>query len=245
MRSDLRIHIASVGFQIKRITEPLIRERADKVYLITHSRDDKASSYLEKILKILCKEKFLKIEKRTTDIWNLFECLQTYKEIIRAEEGHSHIYINVSTGSKVTSIAGTLACMIWKGTPYYVHIKYDDKKDPEDGLPDENVISLLQIPVYSINKPRPESITILQIISRYKGAKIKKSRLIEELEQKGLIDKNLSSAAKHSKLKGLLSPISISGGLDNPLVQVEYKGRQSNVMLTTQGESTLKIFGEY
>jgi len=27
-------------------------------------------------------------------------------------------------------------------------------------------------------------------------------------------------------------------------VDVEYKGRQSRVILTTQGESTLKIFGE-
>ena len=49
---------------------------------------------------------------------------------------------------------------------------------------------------------------------------------------------------KVGRLKGLLHPISIAGGLDNPLVEVEYKGRQSNVILTTQGESTLKIFGE-
>jgi len=73
---------------------------------------------------------------------------------------------------------------------------------------------------------------------------MKKNRLLEHLEEAGLVDKNLSGAAKHSRLKGLLNPISIAGGLDNPLVEVEYKGRQSNVILTTQGESTLKIFGE-
>ena len=56
-------------------------------------------------------------------------------------------------------------------------------------------------------------------------------------------DKNLSGAAKHSRLKGLLNPISIAGGLDRPLVEVEYKGRQRNVIITAQGESTLKIFG--
>jgi hypothetical protein len=49
--------------------------------------------------------------------------------------------------------------------------------------------------------------------------------------------------AKHSKLKGLLNLISIAGS-DNPLVELEYKGKQSNVILTTQGESRLKIFGE-
>jgi len=67
--------------------------------------------------------------------------------------------------------------------------------------------------------------------------------LIEELEKADIIDKNLSIGAKHSKLKGLLNSISIADS-DNPLVEVEYKGKQSNVILTTQGESTLKIFGE-
>jgi hypothetical protein len=93
---------ATVGFKVKRITEPLIRERADKVYLITHSRDDKAVSYLEKILKILRKEKYLKVEKRAMNIWNLFECLETYKKIINDEEyeggKNTHVFVNVFTG---------------------------------------------------------------------------------------------------------------------------------------------------
>lgn len=54
---------------------------------------------------------------------------------------------------------------------------------------------------------------------------MKKNRLLEQLEDAGVVDKNLSGAAKHSRLKGLLNPISIAGGLDNPLVEVEYKGR--------------------
>jgi hypothetical protein len=36
--------------------------------------------------------------------------------------------------------------------------------------------------------------------------------------------------------------MSIPGGLDNPLVEVEHKGRRSNFILTTQGDGTLKIF---
>jgi hypothetical protein len=250
MKPELRIHIVTVGFQIRRITEPLIRERADKVYLITRAHEDKATAYLDKVMKILRKEKYLQVEKRAMDIWNLFDCLQTYKKIINEEEEkggkNAHIYINVSTGSKVSSIAGTLACMIWKGTPYYAHIEYNDKKDPADDLPDEDVTIIDEIPVYSINKPKSESLVVLKILDSIKEARklkmMKKGRLIEELEETGIIDKNLSIGAKHSKLKGLLNSISIAGS-DNPLVEVEYKGKQSNVILTTQGESTLKIFG--
>jgi len=138
--------------------------------------------------------------------------------------------------------------MIWKGTPYYTHMKYNDKKDLADGLPDEDVNAIDEIPVYSINKPKPESLTVLKILdgTRKEGEgrlqMMKKGRLIQELENAGIIDKNASIGAKHSKLKGLLNSISIADS-DSPLVEVEYKGKQSNVILTTQGESTLKIFG--
>ena len=99
-------YIRAVGFKVKGITEPLIRERADKVYLVIHWRDDKAVSYLEKVLKILQKEKYLKVEKIAMNIWNLFECLETYKKIINDEEyeggknTHVFVFVNVSTGVK-------------------------------------------------------------------------------------------------------------------------------------------------
>ncbi len=244
MRSNLRVHIAPVGFHVNRVTEPIIRERADKVYLVTHHSHDRAAKYLEKIIKILRREKLVSIEKVTTDIWDLFECLNSYKRIMQREGKTAHIYINVSTGSRIASIAGTLACMIWKGTPYYAHIDYDDiKKDPSDGLPDEKVTSIVQLPVYSIDKPRTDSLLILQALSRMKEGRMKKGKLIEYLENQNIIDSDLSPAAKHSKLKVLLTPMSV-GSLDNPLVEVEYKGRQSNVILTSQGGSTLKIFGD-
>ena len=243
MRSNLRVHIAPVGFHVNRVTEPIIQERADKVYLVTHHSRDRAAKYMEKIIKVLRKEKLVSIEKVTTDIWDLFECLKCYKAIMQKEGETAQIYVNVSTGSKIVSIAGTLACMIWKGTPYYTHVDYDNtKKDPSDGLPDESIVSTTQLPVYSIDKPRTESLLILRALSNIKGGKMKKRMLIEYLENRGVIDSELSAAAKHSKLKVLLAPMTV-GSLDNPLVEVEYKGRQSNIILTSQGESTLKIFG--
>jgi hypothetical protein len=115
-------------------------------------------------------------------------------------------------------------------------LDYDNvKKDPSDGLPEEKVDAIDELPVYSLNKPRPESLTLLQILSQA-GGKMKKSKLIEELEEAKLIDKNLSIPAKHSRLKGLLRPITV-GGIDNPLVEVEYRGKQSNIILTGHVDS--------
>jgi hypothetical protein len=48
---------------------------------------------------------------------------------------------------------------------------------------------------------------VLKILSKAKEARLKKSKLIEQLEEAELIDKGLSIAAKHSKIKGLLNSI--------------------------------------
>ena len=116
-------------------------------------------------------------------------------------------------------------------------MEYNDKKEPADGLPDEDVTAIDEIPVYSINKPKPESLAVLKILDSVKeGVRegrpkmLKKGKLIEELEEAGMIDKNSSIGAKHSKLKGLLNSISIAGS-DNPLVEVEYKGKQIMLFL--------------
>ncbi len=137
-------------------------------------------------MKILRKEKYLKFEERAMNIWDLFGCLGTYKKIINDDENegdkNSNIFVNVSTGSKVSSIAGTRACMIWKGTTYYAHIEYNDKTDPDDG-PDEDVNAIDEIPVYSINKPKDESLAVLKILSNVEGSQemMKKNRLLEQL----------------------------------------------------------------
>ena len=126
-------------------------------------------------------------------------------------------------------------------------LRYNDKTDPEDSLPDENVNVIDEISVNSINKPKDESLAVLKILSNVKGSqKMMKEKQTSRTTRRSRTgrQKPIRRAAKHSRLKGLLNPISIAGGLDNPLVEVEYKGRQSNVILTTQGEGTLNIFGE-
>jgi len=49
--------------------------------------------------------------------------------------------------------------------------------------------------------PKPESLLVLKL-SQVKGGKMKKSVLIDRLKEAGIIDKELSIAVTHSKLKG-------------------------------------------
>jgi CRISPR locus-related DNA-binding protein len=239
---DARVHIAPVGFHINRVTEPCIRMRADKIYLLTQSDNDKAKSYLERIEKELSSQNFLSVDKLYVNIWDLYDCISAFKTIFE-KETDSNLYVNVSTGSKIVSIASMLSCMIWRATPYYVHLDYgkkDDQKEINDNFMDETVTDIIELPVYKISGPREESLTILEILLKNNG-KIKKKKLIETLEGERLIDDGLSPAAKHSRLKALLNPLVNTE--DNPLVKVDYVGRQSNVIITEQGRNTLRIFG--
>jgi hypothetical protein len=67
---------------------------------------------------------------------------------------------------------------------------------PAFSLPDEDVTTIEEIPVYSINKPKPESLVALKILDSVKEGNrltmMKKGRLIQELEEAGIIDKNAS-----------------------------------------------------
>src|SRR5579864_6987817 len=146
MSGNLRIHIVPVGFEFLRVTEPLIRMQADKVYLVTYQEDDNATKFFAKIKKELSqKYRHIKVEEVFIDIWDLYECIQKFREIILLEKGN-HVYINVSTGTKITAIAGMLSCMLWDAVPYYAPVRYPSSQEIE--MPTEQVLDPESLPVY-------------------------------------------------------------------------------------------------
>lgn len=242
MSGNLRIHIAPVGFEFLRVTEPLIRMQADKVYLITYQEDDNATRFFAKIKKELSqKYRHVKVEEVFIDIWDLYECIQKFREIILLEKGN-HVYINVSTGTKITAIAGMLSCMLWDAAPYYAPVRYPSSKEIE--MPTEQVLDPESLPVYGIRKPTNEEMLVLSLLNSA-GGKIRKSKLIEKLEDEEIIKikdetvRELSDAAKHSQLRAILDP------MENKwkFVEVEASGRRSEVSMTKKGTTALKIFG--
>lgn len=244
MQSNLRIHIAPVGFDFRRVTEPLIRMRADMVYIVKyiHDDDDIAYEFYDKIKNELeVNYRHIQVKEIHVDLWNLYECMGAFRKIM-LEEKKNHVYVNVSTGTKITSIAGMLSCMMWNAHPYYVPISYVGREKRVNVS--EHVDEPEDLPTYSINKPHPEFMLILDLLSR-NGGVMRKARLIKELEDKGVIDSRdmngneLSSPAKHSRLRALLDPMERHWNL----VSVQARGRRSEVYIQKQGETALKIFG--
>ena len=242
MSANLRIHIAPVGFEFRRVTEPLIRMQADKVYLITYEEADAATKFFSQIKKELSQNyKHILVKEVFLNIWNLYECIEKFREIILNERGN-HVYINVSTGTKITAMAGMLSCMLWSAYPYYAPVSYPIKQTK--ALPTEHVQDSDILPVYDIKKPTSKFMTILSLLQSHGGV-MRKSKIIDELEELKILrkidesGKDLTSPAKHSQLRALLDPMQS----DWNHVTVEASGRRSEVSITEQGKTALRIFG--
>jgi hypothetical protein len=241
MLTNLRVHIAPVGFdEPERIVVPLVHYKADKAFLISHLQDNSvAEERLQKVRESLAEKlPSCEVETKTTHIWDLFSCLETYREIF-VTETENHIMVNVSTGSKILAIAGMLSCMLWDAKPYYAKLNYSHQ-----GLAGKNeVLGVDWLPVYSIRKPTIESLKVISVINKYGGTTSKK-KLIEKLQAAELrlipvYGKDASRTAPHSKLRAILNPL-----VEWSYVKVKSRGRRSDIILTAQGKRALRIFGD-
>ena len=111
--STKRIHIAPVGFEIDRIVDPAIEDKADIVYLILHKNknEDKAASFADKITSKLNKKR-ISVRHVYADRFDLFEIIKEIKQIIESDR-KSEFLINVASGSKIHAIACMMALMIF------------------------------------------------------------------------------------------------------------------------------------
>ena len=239
MESQLRIHVATVDHHIERITEPMINLRADKAYIITYGKQDAAAEFLKKTKTILKRHR-IPFTVIFVDIWDLMACVEKFRDLIMKER-ENQIFFNVSTGTKISAISAMLSCMIWNCQPYYAKPDYSEIKIPRK-IAVEEIQDIVSMPIYKMIIPKSEYLQILTILQRNNG-QIKKRYLIEELKILQIIkpvgEKDLSKPAEHGQLKTILDPM-----IKMEYIQVETVGRNNIVMITSQGENTLRIFGK-
>ncbi len=246
MKEELRVHIVPIGYDsYTRVTDPLIKKNAEKVYFIRHKEDNRGhEKFYEKIRKELAsKTKRLVIKEVKLDIWNYYDCVETFREIIAKEKKNgNHIYINVSTGTKITAMAGMLAAMAWKIEPYYVRLTNPLLKKIEV-IPKVTVDDPEEIHAYGMEKPRRNYMKILEQLTKNNGV-MRKKILVKYLEDEEIIkpvddSTQFSENAKLSQLRVLLDPMKDKWNF----VKIEHSGRRSEVTITENGRKALQIFG--
>jgi hypothetical protein len=241
----LRVHVAAVGFEVDRIAMPAVRMKADRVWLIAHSMpsEDKGTTFREDIIHALKKEK---IEYRivTANRTDLFDTLRALSSIITQEKNNA-LYVNVSVGSKIQSIAAMMACMMFKDRkimikPYYaVPGQYVIEPKEQETI---GVQEIIDLPEYKIETPNDNLIKCMDIIWQ-SGNRISKKALKDKAISSGLIrvegkeGREPSEQAPYMALnKNLLEPLDGWG-----FVTVDKVGSRYMVQLTSEGEHALKF----
>lgn len=205
MKSNVksRVHIAPVGFEVDRVVEPLKKLQAERVWLISErdTDEDKGKKFLDQVKEKIERElPNCEIRIKTCDVINrdLYDNLKIYREILEDEDGN-FININVSTGTKIQSIAGILASMFFKNDiddiyPYYaIPEKYNERDSDENQLT-SGLKDIVDIPIFPIQKPQDQLIKALYIFNNSGKKELTKKEFIELLDEADLLQTRMKQS---------------------------------------------------
>lgn len=227
----LRIHIAPVGFEVLRVTEPLLRMRADRAYLLTLAPDDAAREYWEKVHQTLQRQyKGLEVKDVFVNPWDLHAVIRAYGGVVRTESASGNfVFVNVSTGTKITAMAGLLASMFWGATAYYARTSYEEGTETVHG------IDTLPAPRFEVLPKRERDLLLL--IKR-EGRPLAKDELIKVLRKAEQLppEGELSVPSTYRRLDQQLSPL-----IERKFVRVTGVRRAARIELTEEGWAALLL----
>jgi len=222
---------------------PAIKLKADRVWLVIHSQvyDDKGSSFTIKVKNKLEEYKIECLEE-TADRKDLFDTLRALRSIILKEKGNN-IMVNVSTGSKIQSIAAMMACMMFKDfgniQPYYAEPgRYTSTSDKQET---EGLKEIIPLPDYRIEIPNRNLIKCLELIDKEKNSSVTKKRLRDLA-----IEEKLIQVSENKENKEIAAYMALNTNILEPLqkwnfVTIEKSGKSKIVSLSEDGKNALKF----
>lgn len=233
-----RVHIAAVGYEVDRIVIPAKKLKADRVWLLIHSRphEDKATHLIERILRQLGKAQ-IEVRQKRHDRTSLFGIIRSIRDVLEAHEAESDVYVNLASGSKIQAVAGMMAAMMFNGrrnvVPFYAEA--ENYAGFEGKQISTGIKEIVNIPAYEIQTPESRLIEALRIV-RENGGRITKKELAEAADEQKLIsvrspEGNYSQVRFTSLDKNIIQPLESKWGF----VKVTKVGRNRWVSLTDEG----------
>ena len=233
MQRDLRVHIAGQGFEVRRIVQPALDMRADRVYLLTDPPKGKLRTYHERVLKQL-KTAGVEALVRHCAVWDPNAVVGEMGSIAEAERGN-HLYVNLGTGPTTCAIAGSLAAMLWHFQAYYTRIDYEATDVELEG--DFPVKEVTFIPTFRLDPPAGDVLAVLELLGEKKGRPARKKEVVERLRERGFLRPGASAQAEQNVADRVLKRALEWGFLDS-----EGEGRRRRLRLNARGEAGRKMF---
>lgn len=245
-----RVHVVPLGFEYARVKQPILEWKADVVVAIEYGESATELPYLQELLAELASNDRIELERAECDIFDLYDTLEALTAAI-ADHRDDEVYVNVSAGSKITAIAGMIACMATDARPIYARPDYgsEEERIPSEPL-HEDVAETFELPRYPIDRPSETLLRCLAYVERettetasgrYRG--VSKKELIEFALDEAFAFVAESDAATEKGFYRLLDTHVLGPAREKGYVTTEKVGRKKFVSLTADGRNTLKAFG--
>lgn len=240
-----RVQVVPLGYEYDRVLEPIYRYRADTVVLFRHlSERDREADFQREVVQRLEENERIELDVRECDFFDIDRALEAFVSAIGEYEGDGdEVFVNVATGSKITAIAGAIACQSTSATPFYVtpgsRGEDDERAPPETPLTD-SIADVTELPVFPLDGPSADQRAVLAYLRDHDGAT--KGELVEHARERGLAFAAASQSKSAEGLYRLLDAHVISSLTEAEFVRVERDGRTKRVYLTDRGRDALRVF---
>lgn len=231
---DLRVHIAGQGFEVRRIVQPALDMRADRLYLLTDPPAGKVARYHEAVLAAL-DAAGVETVVRHAPVWDPNAVVGEIGRIAEAERGN-HLYVNLGTGPKTCAIAATLAAMLWSMEAYYPRVDYSAKDLP---LPDDYPVrEVTFVPTFHLDPPGSDVLALLELLDEKAGRAARKKDVVERLRDRGFLGRDRRSAQAEQNVADRVLKRALEWGF----LDSEGEGRRRRLRLNARGEAGRKMF---
>ncbi len=264
-----QVHIVFNSQETDRITKPLLQNPPHKLYYFTayikktKQKDANLKFMEQNIDTIQTHIPSITIIRKQIDYVDYIEIIQQISQIVKIERENNPnttIYINISSGSKITAIASIEASKIWDLEYYYV---YSSQYDPyEEGPLHTGDIIIMKPTTFPTQRPHKDHIRTLKLINkmieeRFAKKQLPKDKLqtvekfiymkdlINKLESNGVVqldnkhrDPQKRKSALYMKVKDFLNPIANGLGY----IEISNEKRNKHVTLTEKGKELIQIF---
>jgi len=247
-----RIHIAPLGYEDDRVVKPAITTKADRVYLLEHDEPEDEKPDYHATLKEELRDNGMTVHSVDCDIFDLYAVLGAVAEIITSNRD-DEVFVNISTGSKISAIGMMIACMVTREsgnvTPYYVRAEgYTSDDEAEDDLPVSfGMAAMAELPTYPIDGPSPQEIAMLQYIADEepvtKKELIRRARKGVDRFRRNAEDKEIEQDSDpHMGEYRLLDTHILDPLTERECIEVDEVGRSKEISVTEEGHNTLRAF---
>lgn len=246
------VHIAPMGVENERISQPAIDYEADRMILLEYLPRTPPLDDVHDELKTALSDAEIGFETVRADFDDMFEGLATIAETIEALREKDEVYVNVSSGNKVAAIAGMIACMTTgRATPYYVKAEEQDSNfpQPSPGGPSQGIRSVEKIPRFPMDRPKREHLEIMGYIDRQETETrdsdepfAERGELIKNGEKEGhpfiANYEGETEKGKYQRLRHhITDPLE-----DRGYIRTEDHRSSTRIKLTEDGRNTLRAF---